>query len=199
MVDGTGEARILFAAIKDTGQMFGGAHIIDVLRGAGTQKISARGHDRLAAYGAGAGHAKDYWQAFIRQAVAGTYLTINIQKFGALQIARRGSAVAAGEEDFVLREIAAKKPARAAKARKADRLALAECDQELLIALKALRLDLARTRKVPAYVVFPDATLIEMARERPANLNEMATINGVGPAKLKNFGETFLDAITARG
>ncbi|MHA1545759.1 MAG: RecQ family ATP-dependent DNA helicase, partial [Alphaproteobacteria bacterium] len=78
MIDGTREAQMLFAAIKDTGQMFGGAHIIDVLRGGNTAKITERGHDRLPAYGTGATQPKPYWQAFIRQAVAGNYLTINI-------------------------------------------------------------------------------------------------------------------------
>ncbi len=198
MVDGTHQARMLFSAVGDTGQMFGGAHIIDVLRGAETQKISARGHDRLSAYGAGASHPKDYWQAFIRQAVAGNYLTINIQKYGALQIAPRGKAVAAGEEDFALRQIDTGKRATAVKARKASRLAVAEGDQELFAALKALRLELARGRKVPAFVVFADATLIEMASQRPATPEQMAAINGVGPRKLEDFGATFLAAIAAQ-
>ena len=198
MVDGTRQAQMLFAAIKDTGQMFGGAHIIDVLRGAGTQKISARGHDRLSAYGAGAEYAKDYWQAFIRQAVAGNYLTINIQKYGALQIAPRGIAVMAGEEEFTLREIDTSKPAKTVKVRKAEKRPVAEGDRDLLAALKALRLELARARNAPAFVVFSDATLIEMAAERPATLDQMATINGVGPRKLADFGETFLQAIAAQ-
>ena len=198
MVNGTAEAQMLFSAIRDTGQMFGGAHIIDVLRGAETQKILERRHDQLEAYGAGSGHGKDYWQAFIRQAVAGNYLTINIQKYGALQITQRGRAVAEGGEEFTLREIDLRKPAKKAKSRKSAAIPVAEGDQDLLAALKELRLDLARTRKVPAYVVFPDATLSEMARERPTTLEEMAGINGVGPRKLEDFGETFLEAIAAQ-
>jgi len=201
VVDGTAEARLLLSAIADTGQMFGAAHIIDILRGAGTQKISERGHDKLPAHGAGAEREKDYWQAFIRQAVAGGYLTINIQKYGALQITRRGRQVAAGEETFALREIDLAKPvkARRTKPGKAAAMALGESDQDLFAALKALRLDLARDRKVPAYVVFPDAALIEMARERPSTLDQMAGINGVGPRKLEDFGKTFLAAIAAEG
>ena len=198
VVDGTRDAQLLFAAIKDTGQMFGGAHIIDILRGASTQKILDRGHDHLPAYGKGAEQPKEYWQAFIRQAVAGNYLTINIQKYGALQIARNGKAVLAGEESFALREIDLSKPARKARKRKADQLPVAEGDQDLLAALKVLRLELAREKNVPAYVVFPDATLIEMARERPATLEQMADINGVGPRKLEGYGSTFLEAIAAQ-
>jgi ATP-dependent DNA helicase RecQ len=196
MVDGTRKALMLFGVIKDTGQMFGAAHIIDVLRGGETAKIKERGHERLAGYGAGAEYAKAYWQAFIRQAVAGNYLIINIQKYGALQIARMGQAVVAGEEAFAYREIDITKPARKAKKRKAEKLPVAEGDQDLLAALKTLRLDLARAKKVPAYVVFPDATLMEMARARPATLDEMADINGVGPRKLEDFGEIFLKTVS---
>lgn len=197
MVDGTREALMLFSVIKDTGQMFGGAHIIDVLRRASTQKILDRGHDRLSGYGAGAEHPKEYWQSFIRQAVAGNYLNINIQKYGALQIASRGHAVAAGNEKFTLRKIDTRQPARAAKARKIETLPVEKGDQNLLAALKECRLDIAREKNVPAFVVFHDSTLIEMAIERPATLDEMAGINGIGPRKLEDFGETFLNVITA--
>jgi ATP-dependent DNA helicase RecQ len=199
MVDGTRDAQMLLSVIRDTGQMFGAAHIIDVLRGASTQKILDRRHDRLEGYGAGAEHPKEYWQAFIRQAVAGNYLTINIQKYGALQITRLGASVATGEDTFSLREIDISKPTRKAKKRKAEKLPVAEGDQDLLAALKSLRLELAREKNVPAYVVFPDATLMEMARERPATLDEMADINGVGPRKLEGFGKMFLDEIAAQG
>jgi ATP-dependent DNA helicase RecQ len=198
MIDGTHEAQKLLSVIKDTGQMFGGAHIVDVLRGAKTQKILDRGHDRLNGYGAGAEQPKEYWQAFIRQAVAGNYITINIQKYGALQITRLGARVASGEEDFSFREIILAKPARKARKPKAGALPVAEGDKDLIAALKALRLELAREKNVPAYVVFPDATLMEMARERPVTLDEMAEINGVGPRKLEGFGEIFLEAIAAQ-
>jgi ATP-dependent DNA helicase RecQ len=198
LVDATETAKILFSAIQGTGQMFGAAHIIDVMRGASTQKITERAHDQLPTYGQGSTHSKTYWQAFIRQAVAGGYLAINIQKYGALQIASLGQAVMTGQEEFRLREIDLSKPERKSKQRKAAALPVAEGDQGLLAALKKLRLTLARAREVPAYVVFPDATLIEMARGRPADMAQMAAINGVGPRKLKDFGATFLEAIAAQ-
>lgn len=195
-VDASEEARMLFSVIAQTGEMFGGAHIIDVLRGAATEKISQRRHDQLAEYGIGANHSKDYWLAFIRQAVAGNYLTINIQKFGALQIASRGRDVAAGRETFALREAGAPTAARPARTPKAGKREVPERDRDLLAALKQLRLDLARARNAPAYVIFPDAALIEMARDRPTSLDQMAQINGVGPKKLEDFGKTFLQAIS---
>ncbi len=197
--DGTADAKNLFSAIRQTGQMFGGAHIIDVLRGAGTQKIADRGHDRLDCYGAGAGHSKEYWNAFIRQAVAATYLTINIQKYGALQLTHRAEQIAKGAEKFALRKIEALKPARSKKLAKAKAGAIevADADRELLASLKALRLTLAQERKVPAFVILHDATLNEIARTRPATLDQMATISGIGPRKLEQFGQAFMEIVTA--
>lgn len=195
--DGTADAQLLFSAIRQTGQMFGGAHIIDVLRGAKTQKIADRRHDTLDCYGAGAGHSKDYWNAFIRQAVAGNYLTINIQKYGALQLASRAEQVARGTEAFSLRRIEALKPARTKKAPKAKVLEVADADRQLLASLKALRLSLAQERKVPAFVILHDTTLNEIAHTRPATLDEMASINGIGPRKLEQFGPAFLEIVSA--
>ncbi len=198
MTDGTREAQKLFSAIAGTGQMFGVSHVIDVLRGGETQKIRARGHDRLPAHGAGRDQTKAWWQGFIRQAVAGNYIAINIQKFGALQITRRGRAVLDGRETFALREIGTAGPVRPVKARTDETRPLADGDQNLLATLKALRLKLARARNVPAYVVFHDTTLMDMARERPETLHQMAGISGIGPKKLKDYGAAFLDAIAAQ-
>ena len=197
--DGTADAQLLFSAIRQTGQMFGGAHIIDVLRGAGTQKIADRGHEALDCYGAGAGHSKEYWNAFIRQAVAATYLTINIQKYGALQLTRRAEQIAAGAGKFALRRIEALKPARSKKPAKAKAGAIevADADRDLLASLKALRLTLAQERKVPAFVILHDATLNEIARTRPKTLDQMASISGIGPRKLEQFGQAFMEIVTA--
>ncbi len=195
--DGTADARLLFSAIRQTGQMFGGAHVIDVLRGAETQKIADRRHNALDCYGAGAGHSKEYWNAFIRQAVAGNYLTINIQKYGALQLTDRAKLVTEGAQEFALRRIEALKPAKTKKAPKAKPVEVADGDKDLLASLKALRLTLAQDRKVPAFVILHDTTLNEIAHTRPATLDEMASINGIGPRKLEQFGQAFLDVVAA--
>lgn len=204
MIDGSQHARMLFCAIADTGEAFGGAHVIDVVCGAGGAKILARGHEKLKSYGKGAGKPKDYWQAFIRQAVAGNYLSINIQRYGALQLTRRGRAVIEGLENFALREIvdadiASSRSERSSATRKAAKVAVPAGDQALLTALKACRLELAREREVPAYVIFPDATLLEMASLRPGTMKLMAQINGVGPRKLEEFGALFLRVIQNEG
>jgi ATP-dependent DNA helicase RecQ len=197
LIDGTSDARLLFDAVKQTGQIFGGAHVIDVLRGADTKKVSERSHQRLNCFGRGDGHPKEYWQAFIRQAVAGNYLTINIQKYGALQVSRKAQDVLSGNGKFELRKIEIKKVGRAPKKTRSNRLQVADADKELLAALKTLRLELARERKVPAFVIFPDTTLNDIARERPSTLDQMMAIGGIGPRKLEQFGEAFLEVILA--
>jgi ATP-dependent DNA helicase RecQ len=195
LIDGTADAQRLFEAIQQTGQMFGGAHVIDVLRGATTQKILEKGHQRLNCFGQGATQPKEYWQAFIRQAVAGNYLSINIQKYGALQLSKQAQELLSGQAKFELRKINVQKPGRQERRGKKERPKVADEDQQLLAALKALRLELARERKVPAYVIFADTTLHEMAQSRPSTPDQLLKITGIGQRKLEQFGEAFLDVL----
>ncbi|WP_245409879.1 DNA helicase RecQ [Pararhizobium haloflavum] len=192
VIDGTREAQALFGIIEGTGETFGGAHIVDVLRGLETEKIRSNGHERLKGYGAGGAKTKTYWQAFVRQAVAGRYLSINIQKFGALELTARGKSVLAGQSAFELREIVISTRDKPASRPKRSAPSLSARDETLLSALKSLRLEFARERSVPAYVIFSDATLMEMASARPGTLDELASVNGVGPKKLGEFGSAFL-------
>ena len=198
LVDATVQAQMLFSAALRTGQSFGGAHLIDILRGAATQKIKDRGHDQLPTYGVGAAHAKDYWQSFIRQALAGGYLSVDIEGYGSLKLTDRAQAVLKGAEEFLIREPAAGKPAKARS--RTGRAAAPDLPEELaglLANLKKLRQELAKERGVPAYVVFSDATLREMCLSRPDNLEQMADINGVGPKKLEEYGLMFLERLSA--
>ncbi len=197
LVDGTRHAQMILSAIYRTGQFFGAAHIIDVVRGAQNQKILDRGHDRLPTFGVGKDHSKQYWQAFIRQMVAGGILSINIQKYGCLEMTEEGRRILRGDRDFEFREIQVTvKPETKPKAKAArPQIVLSGDDEQLLARLKALRLELARARNVPAYVVFSDSTLAEIASTRPHNLDLMAEINGVGPKKLQDYGETFLAVV----
>ena len=126
------------------------------------------------------------------------HVMINIAKYGGLEITERGRAILKGESPFYFRE-PGKKPARVSRraAREAARADLPAPDLAMLAKLKDLRLSLAREQRVPAYVVFPNATLIEMARVRPASLDEMRQISGVGPRKLEQFGPQFLEVTRA--
>ena len=189
-VDGAAEARSIFAAIAESGARFGAAHIVDILRGAETQKIFDRGHHQLASFGSGAARKKEEWQSLIRQLVAGSFLISDTH--GGLGIAQRGHALNRGEIAFTYR-VAGIRVRSGTRPNAAD--AVESGHPALLAALKAVRLRLARERQVPAFVIFSDRTLIDMAAQSPRDLDAFAAVHGVGAAKLKDFGATFLSAI----
>jgi ATP-dependent DNA helicase RecQ len=186
--DGTAQAQFVMAAVLQSGERFGATHVIDILRGAGTQKIKERGHDTLDCFGSGAARKKEEWVSLIRQMVAANFLAPD--DHGGLAITERGEDLRRGTSMFHFREAAPRAKARA------DISALGDGgDPDLLAALKAVRLRLARERKVPAYVIFSDRTLIDMAALRPHDLDTFAQVNGVGAAKLKDFGAVFVAAV----
>jgi ATP-dependent DNA helicase RecQ len=198
MVDGTAEGQKALSAVYRTGQRFGAAHIIDVLRGAETEKIIRAGHDRLPTFGAGADIKKADWRSLIRQLVASGFLRLDVAGYGGLALTEKGQALLNGDEAFHYRPDTMR-PTTTAAARKAKGAELAaglsEADAALLVRLKELRLRLAKERGVPAYVVFADKSLLEMAQRRPRNADEFGEVNGVGAAKLRDFAEPFLAAI----
>jgi len=198
VVDGTWQARLLMTAIMETGQYFGATHINDILRGADNQKIRDKHHNALSSHGSGKEYSKDYWQAFIRQAVAGGYLSINVQKYGCLEITSRGQTVLRDDAAFHFREISHTKPSskRSTSSRKNDVAALSDSDAAAFSQLKTLRLELAKERTVPAYVIFSDATLLDMIAKRPTSREAMLEVNGVGPGKFEKYGDIFLNALT---
>ncbi len=202
-IDGTEEALKILSAAWRTGQRFGAAHLIDVLRGTGTDKIARLGHDRLPTFGVGAARGKNEWRSLIRQMVATGFLRIDIGGYGGIVITEKGLGLLRGDGEFLYRAdtVVVRSPARArasgAVRGEAGEPALAGEDAALLGALKALRLEIARERGVPAYVVFPDRTLIDMVRRRPRTEAEFAEVNGVGAAKLKEFAVPFLAAVAA--
>ncbi len=123
MADGTEEGQKVLSAVHRTGQRFGAAHIIDVLRGGRTEKVARFGHDRLPTFGAGADMGKEEWRSIIRQLVAGGFLEMDIHGYGGLSVAEKGRTLLTGEETFryrrdTLRRAAAsrrkKKPALSA-------------------------------------------------------------------------------------
>ena len=196
LIDGTKEAQMLLTAVARTGQIFGAAHIVDVLRGSASEKILARGHDSLPVYGAGKERPKNFWAAFIRQVVASGYLSIDVEGYGGLQLTEKAEPLLKGEQGYEYRDIPRTKATGSKKARAAV-AALDDADAELLAGLKALRRELAQERKVPAYVIFSDATLHDMCVMKPNDLETLALVNGVGPKKLKDFGGMFLQALKA--
>ncbi len=197
-VDGTEDAKKILSAAYRSGQRFGAAHLIDILRGTATDKIARFGHDRIPTFGVGAERGKNEWRSLIRQMVAVGFLEIDIGGYGGIGITDKGLGLLHGDGTFLYRKdtIVARAPAKA-RERAAAEPPMAGADAALLDALKALRLELARESGVPAYAVFPDRTLIDMVRQRPRTEAEFAAVNGVGAAKLKKFAGPFLAAIAA--
>ncbi len=196
-VDGAAEARLILAAVAQTGERFGQAHIVDVLRGHETPKILERGHERLASFGTGQDRKKDEWQSLIRQLVAGGFLTLDIGGHGGIAIAEKGNALERGEIPFEYRASAPREFRDKTRMAFDSEMGMQPGDSALLAALKTVRLRLARERQVPAYVIFSDRTLIDMAQRCPRDMDAFAAVNGVGATKLKDFGEIFLSAIAA--
>ena len=200
-VDGTDLARLALNTIHDTGQRFGAVHVVDVLIGAKNEKVRKFGHDRLDGHGAGKRLGKAAWNSILRQLVAGGHLHLDLEGFGGLALGARGWEIIEGKERFQYRPDAAPQPKGNGKHRNRTVTAierevdLSGRDQELLTDLKSLRSQISRLRGIPAYIVFNDRSLADMARRRPATEAEFAAVHGVGQAKLKKFADEFLALI----
>ena len=198
MIDASDHLIYLMDSIIETGQRFGQAHVIAVARGADTERVRQFGHEKLPSYGRAKAIGAPYLQALVRQALASGHIDMNIEKFGALTVTEKGSAVLERRETFNCKVIRtntrATRPDRDRKKLAAES-ALSERDNDLLARLKAKRMEIAREIAKPAYVVFSDATLIDMAKKRPAGREEMLGVSGVGDVKFEKFGEIFLEII----
>jgi ATP-dependent DNA helicase RecQ len=194
LFDATEAARMAFSAMLRTGESFGMEHLIAILRGERSEKVRARGHDRLPTFGVGAARAKAEWQAIFRQLMGLDLVRPDPARHGALRLADEARPLLRGETTLELRADSLSRAARASRA--APQALVAEEDEGLLAALKAKRRALADAAGVPAYVIFPDRTLIEMATRRPRSLDDLSRITGVGAVKLERFGPAFLEVLT---
>jgi ATP-dependent DNA helicase RecQ len=184
--DGTLAVQQLLSCVYRTGQRFGALHVIDVLRGEATAKVAQRGHEQLSTFGIGAGRGAREWRAIVRQCVALGLLEVDHEAYGALRLAGESRAVLKGEHGISLR--AWREAKKSARRRKASLEGLPAEAQALFEKLRAWRAEAARSHGVPAYVIFHDATLREIARLRPASLDGLRGISGVGARKLEAYG-----------
>ncbi len=194
LFDATTAARKALSAVLRTGESFGAGHLIDILTGRETARLRAHGHDTLPTFGVGREYDRRQWQAIFRQMMGLDLLRPDPARHGALRMTQAARPLLRGETSLTLRKDSLRQSA-------IERVAPALIDEEdapLFAALKARRRVLAEAAGVPAYVIFTDRTLIEMARRRPANLDEMARISGVGATKLRRYGDAFLGVITDR-
>ncbi|WP_170596429.1 DNA helicase RecQ [Ruegeria arenilitoris] len=191
LFEGTTPVRMALSAILRTEEWFGSGHLIDILLGNDTDKIRARRHDELPTYGIGKDWSRPQWQAIFRQMMGHDLVRPDPERHGALRMTEAAKPILKGEAQITLRKDTLRKATR----RPAVKMMVSEEDAPLLSALKAKRRALAEAARVPAYVIFPDRTLIEMAEKRPMTLDEMARIGGVGAKKLDRYGDTFLEVI----
>lgn len=198
--DGTEAARKLLSAIYRSGQRYGAGHVIDILRGNATEKITRAGHDSLPTFGVGADIDAKTWQSVVRQMSVFGHISVDHEAYGALVLNDSARAVLQGHKPIKFRrdKISAGRKRNAKSSVETFSSETPE-DEALFQALRAERLRLAREQGVPPYVIFHDASLREMARVRPASVTEMGEIAGVGSAKCTRYGRAFLGVIGEHG
>ena len=194
LIDGTELAQMALSVISTTGEYFGTVHIVNVVRGTLTEKVLQRRHNELSNFGVGKERPKEFWQALIRQLLAAGHISVDIQRYGALRISDTGRKILSGDTVFNYKNINSKSLLPSGKSQKSLPKIIG-VNEELLAKLKVKRLDIAREKRVPAFVIFSDRSLTEMAAKRPQSESQFLDINGVGPQKLKEYGKTFLSLI----
>jgi ATP-dependent DNA helicase RecQ len=192
--DGTVPAQKFLSCVhrvrQKSGFNFGINHIVEVLVGAETDAIRQRGHDQISTYGIGREIKRRTWQAIGRELTRLGLIAVAPGKFATIELTPAGRELLKCRSSITLT-----KPAETFDKEKRNLTGTIECDEALFERLRSLRRRLADERDVPAYVIFSDASLREMARTQPRWLAEFASIPGVGQQKLKSFGEIFLSEI----
>jgi len=196
--DGTIPAQMALSAVFRTGQRFGMVYVVDVLMGKEDERIRRFGHDRQSTFGIGDKLNKNEWQNIFRQLVSQNLLMVDINEHNGIKITEKGFLFLKKKESINFRKLTEKQKARKGKTSRKAKVELDNnLDQTLYENLKSARQQMAKKRRVPAYVIFHDKTLIELAKTKPQSFEEMLDISGIGEAKLKKFGQTLLDVILA--
>jgi len=199
--DGLVPAQKLLSTIvrlqRERGQAFGAGHLIDILRGASTDRIRQQGHDKLSTYGLGADLSDQDWRSVIRQLLARGVIVAQ-GEYGVLAVGEEGAAVLRGEAAVPLRRDVLGRSGGSTRAKKAAATdAVAEGDRDLFEALRAWRAGVAKEQGVPAYIVFGDATLRALAERRPASVADLEGITGIGAKKRDAYGDAVLEVVAA--
>ncbi|MDY0011333.1 MAG: DNA helicase RecQ [Rhodocyclaceae bacterium] len=192
--DGAEAARKALSCAYRTGQRYGAGHLIDVLRGETTDKMRERGHHQVSTFGIGADLDEKTWKGVFRQLVARGLLAVDHDRFGALVLTDLARPLLRGDAAFTLRLPTARKRLKAGR----GQIIATGAEASLFERLRAWRAETAKTRNVPAYVIFHDATLREIAARAPASLAELAGVSGVGDHKLEAYGSALI-ALLAEG
>jgi ATP-dependent DNA helicase RecQ len=208
--DATKPAQMFLSAAVRTGQYFGAAHLIDVLRGSKSEKVLARGHDKLPVHGIGAAFDADVWRIVIRQLIARGALFADAEAYGALKLTEAARPILRGEESLTLRPLtntkgakgtkgatgasgAKKTSASVTKSSRGETAALTDLDaRSRFTALREWRIAQASAANLPAFVIFSDATLRALAEHNPQSREALLGISGIGQAKLERYGDALI-------
>ena len=194
--DATEAAQKALSCVYRVGQRFGVGHVVAVLRGADNERIRSLGHNKLSTWGIGSDRSEQEWTSIVRQLIHHGYLVQDIASYSVLKLTESARPLLRGEQSLELARPRIRERT-AVKKRPAAAAAQGPYDEMLFEELRDLRKRLADKEGVPPYIVFGDATLIEMARNKPADENALLMVTGVGQHKLEKYGSRFLDAITA--
>jgi ATP-dependent DNA helicase RecQ len=199
LFDGTKLAQQALSAVYRTGQVFGARHLVDVLRGQTTDGVSRNNHDRLALFGIGRDKPEAFWRGVLRQLVACGALRVKSGEYASLELTEAARPILRGEVQVMLREAeqATTRRAPAAAAARAPAPTPGSAGSDLFESLRVWRADLAKSQAVPPYVIFHDTVLRDIAAVRPARLDELAEIKGVGASKLERYGVQVLKILSA--
>jgi ATP-dependent DNA helicase RecQ len=191
--DATVQAQKFLSTAVRTQQRFGAGHLIDILLGKMTPRVSELNHHTLTTFGIGQEMNEKQWRGVVRQLVGSGYLTTDEDGYGSLKLTPKSASVLKGQERLEFRQDITLKTERKQRPVQVE---LQGVDAELFVALRTLRAEIAREQNVPAFVIFHDSTLRQMATDKPRSLATFAKISGVGKQKLSSYGQAFVDVIS---
>ena len=197
--DATLAAQKALSCVYRTGQRFGVAHLIDVLRGSEGERIQQFGHDQLSTYGIGKDLDAKTWRSVFRQLVASGLLEVDTDAYNGLRLTDASRAVLTGKQNVLLRKELPSKTERSRDRGPRTGVPVQAQDLSLFGALRDLRALLAREQNVPAYVIFHDSTLRNIAEQRPGSMDELSRVGGIGGAKLERYGQKVLETVREQG
>ncbi len=196
--DATVPVQMLLSTIYRVDQRFGAMHVLDVLRGVESDKMRQWGHERLSTFGIGSDRSEAEWRAILRQSIALGLITVDHEAYSALKLTDAAKPVLRGAEPVQLRQY--QKPVKPGRSRGGSGAKpkgyvesdLSTMEQAIFDKLRWWRVETARTNNVPAYVIFHDATMREIAKAQPRSLGELRGVSGVGEKKLETYGEEII-------
>jgi len=189
----------LLSAIYRVDQRFAAGHVIDILRGMESERILQWRHNQLSTYGIGAERSEAEWRAILRQAIAQGYVSVDYESYNALKLTEISRSVLKGELSVQMRRY--EKPQKPAKQKRVSKgyieADLSAQSQRLFEKLRNWRMETARLHNVPAYVIFHDSTLRDIAKAHPNSLSDLRGVSGVGEKKLATYGEQIVELVSS--